>query len=482
MGAPQSLTVTVQHNALSTATLVLDADHDRAGDLSAPGARLVITYHGQHLLSGPCRRVDGRGPRDTSTLTFAVEDDWRVLSTILGWQNPTQAAPGQGAGGVTYATYTGPAETVVKQIARANLVGRTGLPLTIAPDLGRGQQVTVAVRMDRLADKLFPAVDDAGVGVTVRQASTTGKHGGGLVLDCYTPRSYRRELSEDSGVIVDWASSAAAPTVTRAVVGGVSITDDDAGVDYVQVVDSALEAVWGTVAEAFIDGASEGSDYTSAYRDMTSKQDAVTRAQESWATAKDKDDAARRDLVSAQVALQIAQNALAGDTGNTSKQQAVTSAQSKVTSAVNDVADADAALARETGDLDAANTALRGAQDTVGVTRAAYLVALAQRGTDAITAGAAKYGLSVTLSETSSFRYGRTATGGGLQVGDHVRMRVAADAVYEDVLRSATLSWTRDQGVVITPTVGERTDDPSTVLGRAIAALDRSVRVLRTRR
>lgn len=92
------------------------------------------------------------------------------------------------------------------------------------------------------------------------------------------------------------------------------------------------------------------------------------------------------------------------------------------------------------------------------------------RGQQTFDEGAAKNGLSVTLSQTGNLRYGRP----GVQVGDTVLMEVGPGIIVEDVLTEATLSWTRDAGFKVTPKVGEKTDDPDTMLAGMLVRLARA--------
>jgi len=357
VGNPQALRVTVRHNALGTATLTLASDHRRLTDLVAPGARVVITYDGQHLLSGPVRRLRGKGPGLSGTVEVDVEDDWRLLTRVLGWPVPGAALTAQT---VAYDVRTGPAETVVKGLVTANAVTRLGLPVTVATDQARGGTISTSHRMHPLIDRLLPALDGAGLGVTVKQS------GAGFLVDCYVPRVYPRTLTEASGVVQDWSWSQAGPTATRVVLGAQGEAEAR---DFISSADMAREAEWEDVIEVFRDG-------------------------------RDSSDA------------------------------------------------------------------------TVNANRLA----------EALTEGAPKSGLAVTLSETKTFRYGRTVAGGGVLVGDRVRVEVGPGVVVEDVLREATLSWTTGDGLEVTPVIGERTDDPDTALARSLTALARGVRDLRAGR
>src|SRR4029453_4127534 len=88
----------------------------------------------------------------------------------------------------------------------------------------------------------------------------------------------------------------------------------------------------------------------------------------------------------------------------------------------------------------------------------------------------AKSGLSVKLSETSVFRYG--GAGGG-PVGDQVSLVVGDGLVITDTLRSASLSWTRDNGLEVTPAIGDISDSTDRQFARALASVAAGVRDLR---
>lgn len=239
IGDPISVAAVLRHNAVSTGELVVEDDHRMAGVLAAPGCRVTVEHRGELILSGLVEAAKFDGP--TGTATFTVLGDWRFMQRVLGWP-----VPGNGIGnqGTAYHTVTGPAETVVKTIAAANFT-RLGLPITAAPDLGRGGSMTASLRMHPLVDRLFPAVDEAGIGVTITQDGTNG-----LVLDCYESGAYGRRLTRESGALLSWSFTRSAPTVTRAVVGG---QGEMTAREFSQRVDATAEADWGEVAEHFQD-------------------------------------------------------------------------------------------------------------------------------------------------------------------------------------------------------------------------------------
>jgi Siphovirus ReqiPepy6 Gp37-like protein len=239
VGRPLDLKPVIRHNLKSTATFTIGADHLRAPDLMAPGARVVIYRHGEFQMSGPVRQAAGTFDV-AGTLTFTVEDDFRILNNWLAWPKPSAAVTAQD---VEYRVITGPAETVVKTIMREN-AARLGYPLTVAPDQGRGDVGTYTFRFQPAYDRLFPMVDQAGIGVTVKHS------GNGLLLDCYTPRNYPHLLSPESGKVIGGSYSLAAPTATRVVIGG---PGDGVARDFRTFSDAEREVDWGDVIEVMAD-------------------------------------------------------------------------------------------------------------------------------------------------------------------------------------------------------------------------------------
>lgn len=241
VGDFEQLTTTPRHNAVGTASFTVKGTHPRLPALMQDGARVVLHYRGEQLMSGPAWASQGTIPASRGVVTFTVEDDLRVLGQVLGWPVPGASIAAQTA--AEHDVRTGPAETVLKGYVTANAVNRLGLPLTVAPTLGRGAGITGRLRMDLLRD-LLPLVDAAGVGVTVRQ------QGAGLVLDCYTPTVRPRVLTEASGVIAGGQWSRTGPTATDVIVGG---QGEGTARVFRRVADNSRATDWGTRVEVFRD-------------------------------------------------------------------------------------------------------------------------------------------------------------------------------------------------------------------------------------
>ena len=345
-GGPSSLEVRPRHNLPGSATIELDSDHARAADLIAPGGRVEIYHHGEKRLTGVVG--DWSIPDLISgALSIPIIGDYRIIQNTLGFPVPSHTMTGATINGQTveYRTITGSAEYVIKTILAENLarIGRTDV--TIAPNLDRGTSGTYTFRMHQLYDRLMPAIEQAGLGVSVLRDGENG-----LVVDVYEPRLYPHILSVEGGTITAGSATFSRPTATRVVVGG---QGEGTARTFKQYVDTAREAEWGDIVEVF--------------------QDA-------------------RDS--------------------------------------------------ESGDV------------------------YQERAAETLAEGAPKTGLSLSLSETAHFRYG----GDGVHVGDKVRVNVRGLEVTE-VLREAVLSWTPDAGDVATPVLGERKDDPSTMIATSLRRL-----------
>lgn len=253
IGSPTKLTVTPREFPLiGTATMVLRDTHVKAPLLMADGARVVITFKNEHLMSGPVDEVELDS--EAGTLTVTVIDDAHILHRIAGWQVPTAAITSQGT--AEYKTYTGDAETVIKTAVTDNGVNRLAIPgLVVAPNLHRGAIVPggVAVRMHPLPDRFFPALALAGVGCTVQQV------GADLVFDVYTPRVYARTLSVEGRTLKKVVWNRRRPTASRVVIGG----PGEAKLRrFRKLTDAAREAAYGFVGETFRDARDALDDST----------------------------------------------------------------------------------------------------------------------------------------------------------------------------------------------------------------------------
>lgn len=271
--APSQLTCTLRRNAIGTANFTVPTTHRMMASLLTEGARVVLEHDvawdvpGRplwvHALSGPIVAAASQGPSQTASATFTVADDWRLLRRVLGWPLPSAPLDAQT---VERDALAGPAETVAKDLIRRNAVDRLGMPVTIEPDGGRGADVSIGVRMAPLADALLPAVEQAGIDITVRQQDA------GLYVAVREGTQHPRALTEESGALRSWSHSSSAPEASRIVVGG---QGEGVARSFRQVVDGERETLYGEISEAFLDATDVT---TSAQLDARGSQQLAERA------------------------------------------------------------------------------------------------------------------------------------------------------------------------------------------------------------
>lgn len=245
IGNPSSLEATVRFNLPGILKMTIPTNHPRISELTADDARIKVEFQGEHLISGPVTLWEGETDGVNGTLTVTVEDDLRILREILGFQDPTQPATNQSA--AQYRTYTGDAETIVKTVVTENGVTRLAIPgLTVAANQNRGATISggIPFRMHPLADQLFPAVEAAGLGVTVQQSGTD------LVLDVFAPVTHPRTLSIQGRTLQKAQWTKTRPKASRVVVGG---QGDGTARVFHYLEDTNLESTYGMLAEAFQD-------------------------------------------------------------------------------------------------------------------------------------------------------------------------------------------------------------------------------------
>lgn len=243
VGDPISLSVTPRWNAVGTATLAVDINHRLVGALTADGARLVIKKDGAFVISGKIVQRGGEGPTTTGVLTVQLKSDFRLLSQITGWPVPSAALTAQTS---EFYTATGSAETIVKNVVTANMITRLGMDVSCNPDLARGDVVPdgITFRFHPLAERLFPVIEDAGIGVTFEQV------GAEIVCDVVVPAPFSMLLTEESGALQFWSWTTSDPTATRVVAGG---KGDATARIFAQSADTALEADHNDIIEVFRD-------------------------------------------------------------------------------------------------------------------------------------------------------------------------------------------------------------------------------------
>ena len=461
IGAPESLEVTVRHNLVSTLKMTVPLGHDRLPELMADGARLKVSFKGEHLISGPIVSDELDTDGVSGSYTVSVEDDFRVLREILGWPVPWEHISNQGSREYKY--YTTNAESIVKAAVTENGVTRLSVPgLTVAPNLNRGAVVPggVAFRMHPLADILFPAVEDAGLGVTVKQ------EGSSLVLDVHEPVTFPRTLSVKGRTLQRTTMTRTRPTASRTVVGG---SGEGKARYFRALTDAARETAYGLRAEVFVDDRQAGTDYLALVKDVADANAALKEANVELKEADRALDSAKNAQSNADMAFDLAQNS--GNVAATNKAQTkLFAANDKVTARTTDY---NAALA----DRNTKQTAYNNLNAQLPAALATYQATMDDSGTKALVENGPKHGVSLTLAGTGIFQYGP----GGFHVGDRVPVKVADGVVVTEVIRECTLKWVSPTYAQVEPVAGELTNQPERTTAKRIAALAKGQRDLGAR-
>lgn len=255
----ESLKLSLKWNGLSTLELVVSGDHSRLDGLTRPGARLVVDYGGGQIFSGPVRKVHGVGPWDSSRVTIMCEDDIRLLWRMLMWPVPYRSSMVgmEWRADRDYAHYSGPAESVAKQVLRDN-AWRFPPDVFMIDDEKRGRFIKdFQARFHVFADKLLPILSWARMTVTVKQFENAKLDRRGLVFDCVPAVTRKHVLTADSGSIVSWEYVRDAPKATSVVVGGRGEGKDRL---FCEDVDSAAEDEWFDRVEVFKDARNTDED------------------------------------------------------------------------------------------------------------------------------------------------------------------------------------------------------------------------------
>jgi len=223
---------------------------------------LTVPYDEQALRILPDRLVsfDWRSTRFTGVITELkpVKDERGIptlqvagaaavgmLGWATAWRDPAAGPDDQPA---QAALLSGPAETVIRDVVRANMVTRRGDRLTVPASAGTGATIRCRPDLENLFDLVAAKAKRGGIGVDVQLVNTSGTRAV-LTLETYVPedRSGRVRLSERVGTVRGWENVNTAPAATRVFVPG------SAGVQVVTTPESvATAATWGGHREQWL--------------------------------------------------------------------------------------------------------------------------------------------------------------------------------------------------------------------------------------
>lgn len=228
--APMQVRIQPRWIDVGTAELTVTLTDPLAEVLRSPGTRVMCSLRGEHVLGGPVTAWRLTGPADAHW-AFTVTDDAYIAEQIYCAPSPSAPLTGQSTGSDTR---NGKLESVIKSLAAAN-APRSGIPVDIAVDKGRGPTVTLAARWQPLSDVIGPSLRAAGMSLVVTWRPDVNR----LLLDVAEAGTYPVQLSVESKTITAYDVSAAAPTATRVVVG------PGEGTSFQQIVNATAETAYG---------------------------------------------------------------------------------------------------------------------------------------------------------------------------------------------------------------------------------------------
>ena len=253
IGAPlKCVTTPRKFPLIGSASMTLSLNDPAVPALLADGSRILIEMNGEHLISGPVDETQTNTEAGTVKVTV-IDDSW-VLTKILGWQDPTASIYSQGA--QEYGIYIGTAGAIFRHLVQQNGINRLkipGLKLGSAAPIDPSLPGGALMRMHPLPDRLYPAVEMAGIGVRVRQSGTD------LLFETYRPRVYPAVLSVKGGTLKKAVHTRRRPSASRAVIGG---PGEGTFRYYRQVIDHDREAQFGFCGEVFVDARDIKNDGT----------------------------------------------------------------------------------------------------------------------------------------------------------------------------------------------------------------------------
>lgn len=421
-----SATVSPLRNKVGTATFAVPSDHPANASLQADGARVTCTYLGVQEFSGPVRKLAPE-LQVNGTTTYTAEDDVRIVQNTLGWVRPVASGSSQGQVQAQSLSDDGQAVSTVAH--------------TAGTDAGYGAYVfdsTTTAAESAIKELVFRnLVQRIGRPVSVLNDQARGGNAfaaGKLPVVRMVPLlDVLQDLLEWSGLTL---------LVRQSTTAGVGFTLDvrpsrvfgpkltlDSGI----ITDGIGQVAKPTATRAVVGG--PGDDTARAWYSVV---DAAAEAQHG-------------DVI----------EVLKDASGVSPKWDSSITAAYQVAKYFH----------------------LQPANGTAAIN--AFLAALAAAGQEALTDGAARSGLSMTLAEAGVFRYGGA---NGIRLGDTLQVQASAGqpasgttpamapVLLTGKVSGATITLDESGGVKAVPQVGERTDDPDAQLAQAIAGLQTALR------
>lgn len=421
IGNPIYASFTPRFCAQGSGEIQVHANDPYLADLLAAGSRLRVEYRGQHLMSGMVRNPQG-GFDTAAPVTFQLQDDWRLLRNTLGWVIPRTTMPrSSGELQPTFLEDDGQAFTDAAHDPGIDI----GTGYYVFPDgspaFGGGYVESAESAIKDLA--YINMVRRMGRPVTV---AANLDRGGNALAAGVLPAVRFDPLDEAVAPLLEWSGL------------GLRLWQDDTNPTInLDVWEPAVWAQTLTVESGIVGDGTWSKQYPEATRAVVGGPGEL---------------AAR------------AFRAVNDGTGLEAEFNDIVEVFREGTGAPIPWPDAVADTLRV-----AKYYLLRPEVDPVAKT--IFTNFLDTAGGKALSDGAPTSGLSMELSETETFYFGGD---GGIQLGDIVTAS-SRGIEFTDRVTEASLSFDASDGLVVTPRIGDRRDDPDVALALAINALARAV-------
>ncbi|WP_258376559.1 siphovirus ReqiPepy6 Gp37-like family protein [Curtobacterium sp. MCBD17_028] len=250
-----SLTVVERHNVTdaSPGTWSVTAQNEGLRDLLYPGRGAILYRNDGKVMSGPITGIQ----RGAYVSTISGESDTATISDRILFPSGADPITAQPVG---YDNRSGAAEDVLLGYLTSNLGSGTTSdrrePLFRIPaSQGRGSSVTINGRLEQLGTTIADIAELGGLHIDVVQDEDDDGPFLSLLLRPVADLSANIRFGT-AGAFVggvvgdDWSYTLSRPSLTRAIVAGPGVGKDRT---FVQVVDSAAEALWGARIEGLVD-------------------------------------------------------------------------------------------------------------------------------------------------------------------------------------------------------------------------------------
>lgn len=210
-----SLSFSREYLGAGSLELSMPAD-DQTSRILTNGA-LTLDWRGQRWTYLIRKRAE---KTDETTGVMHVEVSGISALSALGWSTAWPSPSADEDHQVKSKLYSGPAETVIRQMVADNIRDRLDYPLRCPTSQGRGRDVKARVRFRNVLEKCIGKARLANLTLDVGLVSDGTRGDMTLLIGEPDDKTKRVHLSPQAGTLSSWQQVDAAPEVTRAIVLG----------------------------------------------------------------------------------------------------------------------------------------------------------------------------------------------------------------------------------------------------------------------